>query len=718
MAEKAKVEPAFTQWSNAISTYEREFKKWELRATKIGDRYRDEKRQKDTSNQSRINILWSNVQTAIPAVFSRLPKPDVSRRFRDTDPVGRVAALILERALDFEIEHYPDYRQAMKNCVQDRFLGGRGVAWIRKEAIGEDELEQELSPSDYVHWKDFGHTLARTWEEVTGVWRKVYMGREALVARFGEDLGNKIPLDTKPAERKDSGGETEYEAVIYEIWDQKTKTVLFLSKSLGKIIEQKPDPLQLDGFWPCPKPLYATLTNDSLIPVPDYSLYQDQAETLNVLSDRIDGLVHMLQVKGVHDAAESVLARVFTEGENGALLPVKNWMAFAEKQGLKGSIDVLDITPIFNALKVCYEAVEQQKGVIYEITGLSDIIRGQSDPRETAEAVKTKGQFGSMRLRSMQADVAQFATELLQIKAQLICKYQDETLVKISGVQQLPEFAEPPAGVQQGTPQFMQWQAGCQQKIQAALQLLKNSTLRDFRIEIVADSMIYMDEVQEKADRMELAQAVGGFLKEAGPAIAQTPKVAPVLAQLFKFIVTSFKVGKEIEGEIDTFADEMKELAAQPQPPKQDPAVLKVQAESQADQQRMQMEGQQAQQELQAKAQYDQFKAKLDASVAQAQQQAQAQQDAQAQQMEAQREQQKLQMEATARQHEANLAAQQQAAELDFKRFDAELKSRTAIAVAEISAAATLKAAQLSAAKAEAEGGTIKDAKEPASASV
>ncbi len=97
------------QWNNAIAKYEKDFKKWETRVEKILKRYRDDTH--ITNNRSaRFNILWSNVQTVIPAVFARLPKPDVTRRFKDNDPVGRVAALILERALEFEIEHYSDYR--------------------------------------------------------------------------------------------------------------------------------------------------------------------------------------------------------------------------------------------------------------------------------------------------------------------------------------------------------------------------------------------------------------------------------------------------------------------------------------------------------------------------------------------------------------------------------------------------------------------------------
>jgi hypothetical protein len=47
------------------------------------------------------------------------------------------------------------------------------------------------------------------------------------------------------------------------------------------------DPLKLEGFFPCPPPLNATIAQGSTIPVPDYVLYQDQAEELDDLTGRI-----------------------------------------------------------------------------------------------------------------------------------------------------------------------------------------------------------------------------------------------------------------------------------------------------------------------------------------------------------------------------------------------------------------------------------------------
>jgi hypothetical protein len=641
------MEHTYEDWYNCIAQYERTFKEWEGRADKIVKRYRDESRSRNNP-QAKFNILWSNVQTITPAVFARLPRPDVSRRFRDNDPIGRVASMMLERALEYEIEHYGDYASAMKQAVQDRLLGGRGTAWVRYEPhiVGmaggeaegmpedglqvtedtdeaeteggiyrenEERIEYECAPVDYVYWRDFGLTTARTWEEVTAVWRKVYMERPALVERFGEELGGRIPLDTKPDTSKsfnEKMTEGSREALIYEIWDKTTGQVIWISKSLGKILDTRDDPLQLENFWPCPKPMFSTLTTDSLIPVPDFVLYQDQARQLDTLADRIDGFIHALKVRGVYDAAEPSLARLFTEGENNALLPVKNYGAFSEKGGLQGSINLVDIRPIAEGLQMAYQAMDQVKGQIYEIMGIADIQRGQSDPNETLGAQIIKSNNASGRLKTMQHDVVNFATALLQIKAQIICQhFTDDTIVKISGAMQL-------------SPQD-------QALIPQALQLLKDEPAKNFRIEVTSDSMIYQDEQQEKQDRVEFLTAVSQFIQTALPVAQGAPELTPLLMEMLKFGVTAFKAGKGMEGLIDETADKFRQQAqameGQPKPPT--PEEQKMQMQMQMEQAKMQAQAQAKQAEMQMEMQMEQQKMQMQMELEKAKQEYQAQEN-------------------------------------------------------------------------------------------
>ena len=658
---KATVNRTYEDWYKTIAAYERTYKRWEARADRIVKKYKDDSRY-DRNPNARFNILWSNVQTIQPAIFARLPRPDVSRRFRDNDPIGRVASMMLERALEFEIEHYGDYKSAMNNAVLDRLLGGRGVSWVRYEPhfeadtesepddgyqVTEDSdeaetpegeanenlerIEYECAPVDYVHWKEFGHSPgARTWEEVTAVWRKVYMSRPALVERFGEEIGGKVPLDTKPADDKNSYRNEDgvYEALVYEIWDKETGKVFWISKSLGKILDKRDDPLGLENFWPCPKPLYSTLTTDSLEPIPDFVIYQDQAKELDTLCDRIDGLINALKVRGVYDASSSELQRLFSEGENNTLIPVQNWMAFAEKQGMKGAIDLVDITPFAQALAQCYQAMEQVKGQIYELMGIADIQRGQTDPNETLGAQIIKSNNASGRLKTMQHAVVDFATSLLSIKAQIICNhFTDETLVQISGAMQLSEQDK--------------------QLIPQAIELLRDQAAKNFRIEVTSDSMIYQDEQQEKADRIAFLSAVGSFMQTALPAAQASPELTPMLCEMLKFGVTAFKAGKQLEGIIDQTADDLRkqyeQSKGQQKPPP--PEVQKLQMQAQMEQAKMQAQSQAKQADMQMQMQIEQQKMQMQMELEKAKQEYQAQENQLKFQLEEQRNAQERDME-------------------------------------------------------------------------
>jgi hypothetical protein len=671
-----------------ITAYEREFSKWERRVEKILKIYKDEGSEK--RNGSRFNILWSNVQTLKSATFSRMPRPDVSRRFKDNDPVGRVAALMLERALEFEVAHYKDFGASLRQAVYDRFIGGRGVAWVRYEptfrqvqsgvadggpTLTEDaetqtqvaeELDFECAPVDYVHWKDFGHNVARSWEEVTIVWRKVYLTK-AQLERLGEEF-EKVPLDAMPDDQSKVKGTVEPDnvqkrALIFEIWDKDTGKCVFLSKSLSEIIKEQDDPLKLEEFFPCPPGLYATLTTDSLVPIPDYTLYQDQARELDTLADRIDGLVQALKVIGVYDSSVPELARLFTEGTNGDLIPVKNWAAFAEKQGLKGAIDTVDILPLAQALSEAYKAFEQIKGQIYELTGISDIIRGETAPSETATAQQIKNNYASMRLKTYQDEVERFATRLLQLKAQIICNHFDErTICEISGCDQLsPEDKT---------------------LIPQAVALLKNNVTRNFRIEVETDSMSFQEEQQDKQDAVEFVSAVGDFIQKS---VQAPPTLAPMLGELLKFAMRRFRVGKTIEGTIDQVLDQLKQQAQQPQP---NPDAQKAQAQLQA----TQVQEQSAQAQTMAKEQAETQRQAMQHQHERQMAAIDAQRDAQLQALQQHHD---AQMQVMQQQHAEAMDKVQNMLQLILQR----MKDSTTLEVAEMANQTTLQTAQISAAK-------------------
>ena len=696
-----------------ITAYEREFGAWHRRVEKILKRYRADR--PETDDTIKFNVLWSNVQTLKAATFARTPMPDVSRRFKDNDPAGRVAALLLERSLEFQVRHFRDYSATLQQVTYDRFLGGRGTAWIRYEMksaeageeISEDaetdtptgeQIEDENCPTDYVHWKDFGHQVARTWEEVNVVWRKVYLTKKQAEARFPKfDL----PLDSSP---DDNGREKRSDqdnigklALVYEIWDKETGNAVWLSESIGKIVDEQEDPLRLEEFFPCPPPLTATLTTDSLVPVPDFSLYQDQANELDTLADRIDGLIKMLMVKGVYDGSIQELARLFTEGQNGSLVAIKNWAAFAEKKGLGGAIDIVEILPIAQSLGEAYKAFDQVKQQIYELTGISDILRGQTAPSETATAQQIKNSYASLRLKVYQSEVEKFATRLLQLKAEVICEHFDVmTILKLACVEQLSQAD--------------------QQLVPQALQMLKGGVTRSFRVEIETDSMAYQDEQQEKQDRMEFLQATGGMLNTMMQMAQESPILMPLGAEMLKYGVSGFRIGKSLEGTIDQAIEQIKQQAQQAaQNPQPNPEAIKAQADAQASQAKIQSDAQLKQMSEQAATQRQQMtiqaaaqkdaqdkaheaqlaaiKAQNDHAMAQVQQDHEAMLEKIRADAEASRAIQLAQIQATAKQTELDRQEKLGIAKLESEERQAQLDRDAKILIAQIAAESAEKAA-------------------------
>jgi len=218
-----------------------------------------------------------------------------------------------------------------------------------------------------------------------------------------------------------------------------------------------------------------------------------------------------------------------------------------------------------------------------------------------------------------------------------------------------------------------------------ALQLLKCDPCRSFRIDIEADSMVQIDEETDKQSRLEFLGAVSGFLKEIANGASANPKLAPLMVSMLGFGVRGFKIGKALEGEIDTAMDQFKADAQQPAPPS--PEMMKIQAE-----------GQQHQAELAQNAQFKQQEAQIEVWKAQQIQEAQARDSAQQQQLEAQREAQKQQYEQ--QMEMLRMANDKRMGEMEtqIKVLVALIQSRTALEVAQINHAATETPEQVAAA--------------------
>lgn len=602
-------------WAGEIAAAEKELEKFFKRANSVTKRYLDE-RDAVNAGVKWFNIFYANTTILQSAIYAQLPKPAVSRKYVDyNDEVGRVAALIIERAITQDLDDPTDtFDSCMRNAVQDRLVPGLAQAWLRLETDteeisippqpgmdvdGPDDLKENGAPPqrivdqrvcvDYIFWQDFLWSPCRVWEERRWVGRKAYLTREELIERFGEEKGRACPLNYSGAPRTEVDSTSTpkedvlKKAVVYEIWDRTTRKVVWYTKGMTQLLDERDDPLGLKGFDPCPMPMLANITTSNTTPRPDYFMIQDQYTELDTVNNRISMLVQACKVVGVYDKGSPAIARLLKEGFDNDLIPADNWAMFAEKGGVKGQIDWLPLEVVVQALTQLNAARDVIKGQIYELTGIADIVRGASKASETLGAQQIKAQFASVRIKKLQDEVARFASAIMRLKAEIMIKHFDpQLIIKKSNIMA----------------------TGNDEWVGPAMALLQNDSDFEWRIQVNADTMSQADYAMEKQDRIDFMTAFSGFMKELPPLLGSVPQAAPVLVGLVKWSVAGFRGARDIEGMLDKALDGLLQQQKQPQGPQQpSPEQLKLQAEQAAAQQEFEQEKAKFQAEQAAAAQ-------------------------------------------------------------------------------------------------------------------
>jgi hypothetical protein len=367
--------------------------------------------------------------------------------------------------------------------------------------------------------------------------------------------------------------------------------VIWFAKGMDSILEERDDFLKLRGgrFEPCPKPLFANLTTSNCLPKPDFAMLQDQYNELDEVNNRISLLIIACKVTGVYDQAATGIQRMLTEGYDNTLIPVDNWAMFAEKGGIKGTVDFLPLDMIVTALNQLQAHRQALVMQIDQLTGISDVVRGTTKASETLGAQELKAKYASVRIQRLQQDVTRFAEEILTIKGDIITQhFVPEQVVKMANVQSMvPED---------------------QQLVMPALQLLmapgENEELC-WRVDIQATSMAITDYAAVKNERSEFLNSVATFLQSASTVGQGAPQLIPLMLNMLQFGVSGFRVSKDIEGIFDRYIKEFEaEIEAKKNaPPPPDPEMVKAQQEQQKMQMEAQLEQQKAQAELAMKQQ-------------------------------------------------------------------------------------------------------------------
>lgn len=575
-----------SEWDAKITKSEKYLDVWHNHGREVYKRYEDKREGSDSGSAiKKVNLFYANVNTLKESLFNSLPKADVQKIHKGNynDSVSRVACMITERVLDYETECAPNFTEAVTLSVLDRLVPGLGQSWLGF-AMDQDEMGNPIEGTEHVtiehlYWEDFGWEPAKQWSKVNWVWRKLHLTKDDFIKRFGQELFDKIGTPSAFTRQDYDMNDVDKDKIcVYEIWDKKSKRVIFRYKGYEPDLMNIPDPLNLAKFFPCPCPLAANVTTNNFLPITDYHLTQDQYNQLDVLYARISLIIDALKVAGIYASDQgSSIGRMLQEGEN-KLIPVDNWAMLKEQGGLQGLIEWYPVQNVIQVLEKLQQQFEAIKGVQAEISGMSDIVRGDSNQYETAKAQQIKAQFASVRMDGYQRDVAVFVRDIMRIIADIAFGlYSDQKLIQIVG-----DIDEPD-----------------QQYIAPAMEILRSDQRSKYRIDIQANSLTQADWALEKGQRQELIQVLGAMIGQMMPMVEQLPQLAPLAVQMIKFAISGYKGATELEGWIDQQLDAMQKEAQQatanPQPKPPSPEEQKAQGEMA----KLQMEASISQQEAQ-----------------------------------------------------------------------------------------------------------------------
>jgi hypothetical protein len=323
------------------------------------------------------------------------------------------------------------------------------------------------------------------WSECQWAAFRAFLTRDEVSDRFGAKAGKDIALDADPVASDDDWGRdgrattmsSVPKAAIWEIWDKAANRVLWISPGYDEVLDEGPPYLKLEGFYPCPRPAYGTLTPDSLVPVPDFVFYQDQAAEIDQLTARIGGLSDMLKLVGFYPAGPQgegspEIEKACTPGFENKLIAVPgNFNAFLEGSKTGVPLAFLPTDQTVQTLQACIELRKQLVEDVYQIIGISDIMRGATDPQETEGAQQLKAQYGGTRVRDRQTEIARFCRDIARLVGQVLAQYcSPATLMAMTNVT-LPTRA------QQMFAQLAAQQMAAQRMMAAASQAQPNPAL-------------------------------------------------------------------------------------------------------------------------------------------------------------------------------------------------------------------------------------------------
>lgn len=586
-------------WLLKIEKAKKVLKGFHEQADKANKAVRDD----DDELKHSFNIHWSSCAIIRAAIYASRPKPDVRRRYQKPDPEEKELARLVERAIEYNLDVY-DFETPSNRSVKDYVETGLGVPRLiydvkttpilgpAGEPITDPESGEPLTEiasqsvgAEHIPWKQFLWEPGKAWVDVEWVAFKTFKSKKEIEDEYGVSLKG-----GKDDETKLKADDYTDLATVWEIWHKPSKTVYVICPNYAEApLDEYPDPLELAGFFPVPQPLMANVKFDELIPKPDYCFVEAQLKQINRIAHRTYELTNYIKDVSFYDAGLSAeIGNLLNQGD-GAMVPVTNLAGTMEALGGGNGWDGAILSaPNDRKIQVVRELqvqLQEAKEQLYEVYGISDIVRGASKASETATAQQIKAQYANVRLNEKQGAVAMLWRNFFRMMAEVICeRFDDMQLYLMTGIQVTPKMRE----------------------------IMDNDIGRTFAIDIETDSTIAQDDLENKKQTMEMIETVISLLERLIPGVQSGALPAELVQETLSLAVSTHKHAKNLDDAIQGIGPHLQGL--------QDFQQQMGQMQEQL--QQAQMQNQQMQQELgkvnERKEAREDMKVKIDATKAQA----------------------------------------------------------------------------------------------------
>lgn len=474
-------------------------------------------------------------------------------------------AMCLERCISFAIETTL-FDNDGHMAVQDFLITGLGQCKVEMETEWEkipvtnpqtgvpildgdgQPLQTAIITNQEVHLTHFSYSQFR-WEPRKS-WRKVgwvcfdhNMTRDDIEEQFNVEIqensngpGQTQSDDTQVNFAPPQMDKYESVYVVHEIWDKNAKKRLWVAECYPELLDEEDDPLGLDDFYPCPKPMMANVNGRDLVPNPDYWQYQSLCKQANQLALRIQGITPNIKDIGFYDTSFGELKKI-NQHNDGTYIAVNDLLAKTRSMNEKANLEsvivqmpMADKVSVLQMLRMELAATEQN---VYKINGISDIQRGVTDPNDTATAQNIKNEWADIRTGQRVQIVALFFRDVFRLFSEIIATKFEKAQIEAMCGMQLTDMQ---------------------------IATMRSDLATDYSVDVESDSTMVQNDSQSVQELTAFLGAFEPLLQSLLPGMQSGAVPADLGTEILNMVVDKYKAGRDLQQSIAALPSTLQQL--------------------------------------------------------------------------------------------------------------------------------------------------------------